>query len=137
MKFRKFVPMKSMSKEATVAKHIDDFLKGRTPEAQEEFRSRTIERQYACIIQWRRKLRKKQETPRNVEEIVETLEKSMQLIVNAPAITEEQCTQIRTMLERICGSLDEYMSRQKQRTIENLEARRAEIEAQLRQLREG
>mgnify|MGYP006342328151 CR=1 FL=1 len=62
-----------MGKAETVAKYIDEFLKGRSPEMVAKFKSRDVEKQYFSIMQWKRKQRIESMTPKNADVIINAL----------------------------------------------------------------
>lgn len=127
---------RNTSKEATVAKYIDEFLKGRPQAARDEFKSRPIERQYASISQWRRAKRKKEETPRAVQDIYSLLERVREMVRNSDSISASEAGEIRANLERVGDELDRYMESQRQRRIAALESEQQRIAMQLEALRE-
>ena len=88
-------------------------------------------------MQWRRKLRKEQNTPKSTKEIIETLRHAGQLIANAPQIPDDNAREIRRQIEELTPVLDQYMERQRERQIRELEARQQELNAQLAALRGG
>lgn len=126
---------KNTSREATVAKHIDEFLKGRTPKAREEFLSRSLDRQYSSIIQWRRAKRIKERTPQSTEEILETISRLAEMIANAPEISESDSRDISERIGALQGKLTDYMEAQKLRSIQALEEESRRINARLSELR--
>ena len=73
-----------MSRQDTVNKYIDQFLKGRGPESCERFRSKSLDKQYSSIMQWRRKLRREESTPKSTREIIDALRRVNALVGNAP-----------------------------------------------------
>lgn len=118
-----------------MAQYIDEFLKDRPRGAREEFRSRTIERQYSSIIQWRRNRRIRETTPRDCAEILDTLAKVRSMIENTREISEADCGNIHSSLNSISTTLDEYMRSQKARKIEELEQQSRRISEELQELR--
>ncbi|MBD5231459.1 MAG: hypothetical protein HDS66_04810 [Bacteroidales bacterium] len=126
---------KNTSKEATVAQYIDEFLKGRSPQSCEEFRSRSIDRQYSSIIQWRRSKRIKESTPQSTAEIIDTLASVSRMIANAPEISDADRQSISDRLNSLHQQLDEYMERQRTRRIEELEQESRRISERLQELR--
>lgn len=126
---------KNTSREATVAQYIDEFLKGRSQRACEEFRNRPLERQYSSIIQWRRSRRIKESTPQSTTDILDVLGKVSMMIANAPSISDDDCKSISAQLDSLRQQLDEYMTRQRSRCIEELEEESRRINARLQELR--
>lgn len=126
---------KNSSREATVAKHIDEFLKGRSPKAREEFLSRSLDRQYSSIIQWRRARRIKESTPQSTAEILDTVSRLADMIANAPEISEADSREISERIGALQGRLNAYMEEQKLRRIRALEEESRRINERLSELR--
>lgn len=124
-----------MGKQETVSKYIDAFLKGRTKESADKFRAKDVNKQYSSIMQWRRKLRKQQETPQNVHDITEGLKKIRTLISNAPQLCEDDIQLIRHELAAIENELSETIKIQRLRKIEELESQQEAIRRELEELR--
>ena len=118
-----------------MAQYREEFLKGRSQAAREEFMARPLERQYSSIIQWRRNKRIKEATPRSTSEILETLVRVGEMIGNAPQIEEQDSRQIAERLTQLQEQLAQYMEHQKVRRIEALEQESRRISEQLQQLR--
>lgn len=124
-----------MSKQDTVNKYIDAFLKGRSEEAKVKFRSKEVSLQYASIMQWRRKMRKEENTPKSTKEILEALHHVGNLIANAPTISDDDFSAIEGELQALKSSLDDYRIRQRKRLIDELEQKSRIIAAELDKLR--
>lgn len=124
-----------MGKSETVAKYIADYLKDKSPEFADKFRAKDIEKQYASIMGWRRKLRQEAATPESAEAIVDYLKQAKVLIGNATAISEEELKRIIEQVELLRQYLEEYKESQRQRRIAELEQQQEEINRQLRRLR--
>ena len=73
-----------MSQKETIEKYIDAFLKGRSQSAVDKFKAKAEKLQYASIMQWRRRMRKLENTPKGTKEILDTLHRAQTLIENAP-----------------------------------------------------
>lgn len=124
-----------MGKTETVAKYITEYLKDKSPEFADKFRAKDVEKQYASIMGWRRKLRQEAATPESAEAIVDYLKQAKVLIGNATAISEEELKRITDQVELLRQYLEEYKESQRQRRIAELEQQQEEINRQLRRLR--
>lgn len=124
-----------MKREDTIKKYIDAFLKGRSEEKKNKFKAKPLNLQYASIMQWRRNIAKRENTPKSTKEILDTLRKANSLIENSPSIEDEYRQAIEMELDSIRHTLDDYCEKQRQRRIDELEARQRDINAQLQQLR--
>lgn len=124
-----------MSKQDTVNRYMDAFLKGRSEESKAKFRAKDVNLQYASIMQWRRKMRKEENTPKSTKEIIETLRRACALITNAPSISEEDSRAIEGELYVLEACLNEYNERQRQRLISELEQKSRMIAEELDKLR--
>lgn len=124
-----------MGKSETVAKYIADYLKDKSPEVAEKFRAKDVDKQYASIMGWRRKLRQEASTPESAEAIVDYLKQAKVLIGNAPSITDDELKRIAEQLDMLRRYLEEYKESQRQRKIAELEQQQEEINRQLRRLR--
>lgn len=126
-----------MSRQDTVNKYIDAFLKDRGPEACEKFRSKDLDKQYSSIMQWRRKMRIIENTPKSVRDISELLKKASQLIVNAPEITEEDVATVEADLEALRTTLHNTLEKHRREKIRALEEESRRIASQLEKLRQN
>ncbi len=124
-----------MGKAETVAKYIDEYLKSKNPESAEKFRMKDVEKQYAAIMGWRRKLRQEASTPESADVIVDYLKQARVLIGNAPEISAEDMKRIVEQLDMLRDYLTEYKEEQRKRQISELERKQEEIAQQLRKLR--
>ena len=124
-----------MGKAETVAKYIEEYLKGKNPESAEKFRMKDVEKQYAAIMGWRRKLRQEASTPESADVIVDYLKQARVLIGNAPEISAEDMKRIVEQLDMLRDYLTEYKEEQRKRQISELERKQEEIAQQLRKLR--
>lgn len=124
-----------MGKSETVAKYIDEYLKGRTPEMAEKFRNKDVDKQYFSIMQWKRKQRIESLTPKNADEIVANLKNVKDLINNLAELTPEDMKKINLTLDEIQVCLNDYMTKQRVRKIQELEQKQSEIARQLQELR--
>lgn len=124
-----------MGKLETVAKYIDEYLKGRTPEMAEKFRNKDVDKQYFSIMQWKRKQRIESLTPKNADEIVANLKNVKDLINNLAELTPEDMKKINLTLDEIQVCLNDYMTKQRVRKIQELEQKQSEIARQLQELR--
>ena len=124
-----------MGKSETVAKYIDEYLKSKNPESAEKFRMKDVEKQYATIMSWRRKLRQEASTPESADVIVDYLKQARVLIGNAPEISAEDMKRIVEQLDMLRDYLTEYKEEQRKRQISELERKQEEIAQQLRKLR--
>lgn len=126
-----------MGKQETVDKYMDAFLKGRSCSVIEKFKAKPLHLQYASIIQWRRRLSKQENTPKNTKEILEALRKVNALIINAPEISNEDIDAIKSELDGLHDTLRKYFEQQRRRRIDELEAQQRSISEQLELLRNG
>lgn len=124
-----------MGKSETVAKYIDEYLKGRTPEMAEKFRNKDVDKQYFSIMQWKRKQRIESLTPKNADEIVANLKNVKDLINNLAELTPDDMKKINLTLDEIQVCLNDYMTKQRVRKIQELEQKQSEIARQLQELR--
>lgn len=126
---------KNISKEATVAQYIDEFLKGKGEQVCREFRERPVDKQYSSIIQWRRNKRIKERTPRSVTEIHNALAKIGEMIEHVPEIPEADSVKMFRSIEALSDQLRQYLERQKMRRIQMLEEENRRIQEELQALR--
>lgn len=124
-----------MGKQDTVAKYIDAFLKGKSPAMVEKFRSKDVDRQYASIMQWRRKMRILQNTPQSVRDITDLLRKASENLVNAPLFSAADIEEITNEINRFKGALEECIESQRLRKIRELETQQEAIRRELEELR--
>lgn len=124
-----------MTRKETVEKYIDAFLKGRSQSAVDKFMSKAEHLQYASIMQWRRRMQKVENTPKSTRDILELLHKAEALLGNAPDMTTDDRQTIDTALAGLHSALDAAYERARARRIQELEAKKQEIAAQLEQLR--
>lgn len=124
-----------MSRQDTVNKYIDAFLKGRGPEACEKFRAKDLSKQYSSIMQWRRKMRIIESTPKSTRDIIEALKRTAQMISNAPEMTEQDAATINNELQALHSTLDQTLDKHRQEKIRLLEEESRRIASQLQQLK--
>lgn len=124
-----------MSKEETVARYIDEFLKGRSPKMVEKFRVKDVDKQYFSIMQWKRKQRLESIPPQDIDIIINNIKATKSSILNAKELTNEEVKKINILLEDIQKCLNEYISQQRVRKIQELEQKQSEIARQLQELR--
>lgn len=124
-----------MGKADTVARFIDDFLKGKSEEAQQRFREKEIDKQYSSIMQWRSKSRRSQQPVSPGNEILNELRGVKNKISKAPLINSQECRLIYSEIEALRNTLSIYEEEQKMRRIRELEAQKEAIAAELQRLR--
>ncbi len=124
-----------MSKEETIARYIDEFLKGRSPKMVEKFRAKDVDKQYFSIMQWKRKQRLESIPPQDIDIIINNIKATKSSILNAKELTNEEVKKINILLEDIQKCLNEYISQQRVRKIQELEQKQSEIARQLQELR--
>lgn len=126
-----------MSRQDTVNKYIDEFLQGRGPEACERFRSKDLNKQYSSIMQWRRKVRIQESTPRSTREITDMLKKVGQMIVNAPEFAEDDASAVSHELEVLRQTVGVTLEKRREAQIQALEEESRRIASRLEQLRQN
>ena len=126
-----------MSRQDTVNKYIDQFLKGRGPESCERFRSKSLDKQYSSIMQWRRKLRREDSTPKSTREIIDALRRVNALVGNAPEMGEEDYNAIMAEVDTLLATVDDTVSRHREQKIRQLEEQSRLIAGELEKLRGG
>lgn len=124
-----------MGKADTVARYIDDYLKGKSEETQERFRSKDINKQYCSIMQWRSKLRRSQQPQAPGAELLSDLRAVKTKLSKAPQLTTQECRMLYAEIDALRQALAIYEEEQKQRRIHELEAQREAIAAELQRLR--
>lgn len=124
-----------MTRKETIDRYIESFLKGRSESAKERFRAKAEHLQYASIMQWRRRLRKLENTPKSTKEIMETLRRASALIENAPEISEADMQAIDAELDTLRRAVDTCYERTRTRRINELEEQQRRINEQLEQLK--
>lgn len=124
-----------MGKADTVAQYIDEFLKGKSEEAQERFRAKDITKQYGSIMQWRSKLRKSQQPLSPGAELLADLRNAKSKISKAPNLTAQETRLIYSEIDALRHALAVYEEEQKTRRIKELEAQKEAIAAELQRLR--
>ncbi len=124
-----------MGKAETVEKYIDQYLQDKKPEAAEKFRQKDINKQYATIMGWRRKLRQLEVTPKSADEILSRLKQLQELIYNLSEISTEDSKRIELQITALRSVFEECMERQKLRTIQELERQQQEIARRLQELK--
>ena len=124
-----------MGKADTVARFIDEFLKGKSEEAQQRFREKEIDKQYSSIMQWRSKSRRSQQPVSPGNEILNELRGVKNKISKAPLINSQECRLIYSEIEALRSTLSIYEEEQKMRRIRELEAQKEAIAAELQRLR--
>lgn len=124
-----------MGKADTVARYIDDYLKGKSEETQERFRSKDINKQYCSIMQWRSKLRRSQQPLAPGAELLADLRSLKNKLTKAPQLTAQDCRMLYAEIDALRQALAIYEEEQKQRRIHELEAQREAIAAELQRLR--
>lgn len=124
-----------MTRKETIDRYIDSFLKGRSQNAIDRFRSKAEHLQYASIMQWRRRMRKMENTPKSTREILETLRRAVSLIENAPEISDTDLQAIEAELDTLRRAAAECHERTRTRRISELEEQQRRINEQLEQLK--
>lgn len=124
-----------MGKADTVARYIDDYLKGKSDEVQERFRSKDINKQYCSIMQWRSKLRRSQQPPTPGAELLADLRSVKAKMPKAAHLSAQECKLLYAEIDALRQTLAIYEEEQKQRRIHELEAQREAIAAELQRLR--
>lgn len=124
-----------MGKADTVAKYIDEFLKGKSEDAKEKFRAKDLSKQYSSIMQWRSKQRRSQQPQTPGAEIASDLRALKTKLSKAQALTGQECRVIYSEIESLRQALAIYEEEQKQRRIRELEAQKEAIAHELRMLR--
>lgn len=124
-----------MGKSETVARYIDEYLKGKSEEAQERFRSKEINKQYCSIMQWRSKQRRSQQPQAPGAELLSELKTVKVKLQKAPVLTGAECRMLYAEIDSLKQALAIYEEEQKQRRIRELEAQREAIARELQSLR--
>lgn len=126
-----------MTRKETIDKYVDAFLKGRSQSAIDKFKAKAEELQYASIMQWRRRMKKIENTPKSTRDVLDMLHKVESLISNMQEITKSDLASVNDALNKVHDTLSESYNRSRQRCISELEAQQQEIAARLEQLRQG
>ena len=126
-----------MTRKETIDKYIDAFLKGRSQTAIDKFKEKAEALQYASIMQWRRRMKKVENTPKSTRDVLDILHKADALIANAPSITNQDVQDIKQALDKLQNTLTDSFNRARERRISELEAQQNLIAEQLEQLRQG
>lgn len=124
-----------MGKADTVARYIEEYLKGKPEEAQQRFRSKDINKQYSSIMQWRSKLRRSQQPLTPGAELLADLRSIKGKLPKAQHLSSQECRLIYAEIDALRQTLAIYEEEQKQRRIHELEAQREAIAVELQRLR--
>ncbi|MCM1318949.1 MAG: hypothetical protein NC217_01035 [Muribaculaceae bacterium] len=126
-----------MTRRETIDKYVDAFLKGRSQSAIDKFMDKAEALQYASIMQWRRRMKKAENTPKSTREVLDILHKADALIANAQELNTQDVQDINSALDKLHNTLNDSFNRSRERRISELEAQQNQIAAQLEQLRQG
>ena len=124
-----------MGKVETVQLYLDNYLAGKAPDFCERFKDKSIDKQYAAIMAWRRKQRIAEDTPQTCNEIVDHIQRTCTLVSNMSGIKESDVARLENEVYALADYLSGFKAELRRREIEDLERRRAEIEAKLNELR--
>ena len=124
-----------MGKADTVAKYIDEFLKGKSEDAKEKFRAKDLTKQYSSIMQWRSKQRRGQQPLAPGAELASDIRSLRVKLSKAPSLTPQECRILYSEMDALRQALAVYEEEQKQRRIRELEAQKEAIANELRMLR--
>lgn len=124
-----------MGKAETVAKYIEEFLREKKPEFAEKFRNKDVNKQYASIMGWRRKLKHIEETPKSNDDILAQIQQAKSLIMNASEISAQEAKLIGEQIAELQNALAYSLEQQRIRTIQDLERKQQEIARQLQILK--
>lgn len=125
-----------MSQKETIEKYIDAFLKGRSQSAVDKFKAKAEKLQYASIMQWRRRMRKLENTPKGTKEILDTLHRAQTLIENA-SITDSDMNAIQAELTVLDSTLSQCYEKARNQRINELEEQKRRISEQLELLKQS
>lgn len=124
-----------MKKSDTVARYIDDFLKGKSEDVQERFREKSLDKQYSSIMQWRSKQRRKDQPVAPGTDLLNDLKAIKAKLQKAPEITGAECRLLYAEMDGLRQALALYEEERKQRRIRELEAQKEAIARELQSLR--
>ncbi|MCM1004762.1 MAG: hypothetical protein NC402_00510 [Prevotella sp.] len=126
-----------MTRKETIDKYIDAFLKGRSQAVIEKFKEKEEALQYASIMQWRRRMKKIENTPKSIRDVLELLRKANSMIDNTQEMSTPDMQAVNEELDKIRNSVAQCYDRTRANRIKELEAQQQQIAEQLANLRNG
>lgn len=130
-----------MSKEETVLMYRDEFLASQKPDKRENFIQKSIDKQYASIMSWRRRQRMADETPAepkgnlSANSLIAAVRKVRKSVVDVQELSQRDSNRLRIEAEELIVTLANYDKIRAQKELENLERENARMQARMEELR--
>lgn len=123
-----------MKKEDTVKLYIEQFLEGKSEERKKEFRSRSIERQYASIMTWKHR-NSDLISSDSYTDILQNIRELKKNIVKMPVISDKELVKLKKEIMELTSSINEYERLRNEMEIKALEAEQQRLSLRIAQLR--
>ncbi len=121
-----------MKREDTIKLYAEDFLKGKSDKVREAFYAKSLDKQYASIMAWKKRVSEKgMPQTATIGDVMNHLRMSQNLLARLNDLTPRDKSKIEEAMARIRESIEDFEATKRQRAIDNLEA---EIKAKTRQL---
>lgn len=125
------------SKEDTIRKYLDEYLKNKSEDKRQEFMSKSESKQYAAIMAWKRRneLRDK-ERGLSAADVIKHAASLKTLIELTDNFNEKEMERMYEALGEAKTSLDNFHRMRKEREIKRLEQEQRELQDRINRLRE-
>lgn len=130
-----------MAKQDTINKYLDEFLATCSPERKEKFLSKSVDNQYASIINWRRRNREKAEMAVNKAEavsasvILATLRGLSKKLMEVKEISAAESRKLNDEIENFKNNVANHEENRKARMLAGLEKQARMLNARIEKLR--
>ena len=124
-----------MKKEETIKMYQEAYLAGRSDEARTVFLTKSVAKQYSCIMAWRHRMRHSNKTT-DGSEIIDHLRVARKRLGTATEINEQELRTIDSELAALRDGVEVFRANRKAREIEELEQQQAAILERLRRLKQ-
>jgi hypothetical protein len=125
-----------MAKADTVALYEADFLEGKTQEAIDRFKNKSVDKQYASIMAWRFKKRKLEaSTGSSISGVIEYIRGTKARVRSLAMLTTDDINRIEEELVSLENFMDEMRELHRENEIKQLEEESMRISQRLAQLK--
>lgn len=124
-----------MKREETVKVLAPEFLKGKSEAAVNKFMSKSIDKQYASLMAWKRRNSIEIGSTVTVADILKSLSRSRGNVVKLESLSDREAKKLLAELDNFKNTVDNFSKIQKERRLADMERERARIERDIEALR--
>lgn len=121
-----------MKREDTIKLYAENFLKGKSDKVREAFYAKSLDKQYASIMAWKKRVSEKgMPQTATIGDVMNHLRMSNALLSRISELSTRDKAKIEEAMGKIRASIEDFEATKRQRAISDLEN---EIKAKSRQL---